>query len=263
MDQKNSSILVLLLAITIIGGVLASFGIPLLQEGDQRISLADVSQSSGTNDPSLGEGGANAGYVSVAVTRSTVQRVIASLQRQESYYRELTIELFWREGERDQSATSRVSAWTDQGSTMTTVLFDTGLIQRSVVQDGTRYLWYGNDQRYLEAPASQKEGDLSQQVLTYEDVLALPPESIVSADYQEKNGKYCVFVESVQEDVGYLERYWIEISSGLLVAAETRDREEDRLVHRMTETSYESPIQDSLSFILPNGQVLHQIQGSV
>lgn len=262
MDKKNSSILVLLLAITIIGGVLASFGIPLLPESSQRISLADVSQPSGTTDASLGEGG-NAGYVSVAVTRATVQSVIASLQRQECYYRELTIELFWQAEETERSTTSRVSAWTDQGATMTSVLFDTGLIQWSIVQNGTRYLWYGSDQRYLEAPASQKEGDLSQQVLTYEDVLALPPESIVSADYQEKNGKYCIFVEAIQEDVGYLEQYWIEVSSGLLVAAETRDREDDRLVHRMTETSYESPIQDSIRFMLPDGQVLHEVQGSV
>lgn len=262
MDRKNSSILVLLLALTIVGGVLASFGIPFLSEGRPKISLPDISQSEGTPDSSQGSG-ANAGYLSVEVTRTTVQNVIASLRRPESYYRELTLELFWQMEDAIQSSLTKVEVWTDGGSTMTTAMPDTGLIQHSIVHDGMRYVWYENDQRFQEFPAEEGEVDLAQRVLTYEDVLKLPIEYILDAGYEEKNGKYCIWVECAEDNVGYLERYWIEVESGLLVAAETKNREDGRITQRMTETLCKTPIPQPVKFTLPNGQVLYQTQAAL
>ena len=186
--------------------------------------------------------------------------IIASLQRQESYYRELTFELFSEEGGSEPNSTFEIKAWTDDGCTMTTETPSSGLVQHIIVKEGKRYVWYGNDQRYRETPAEEKDRDLAQRVLTYQDVIALPTENIVDAGHDEKNGKYCILVEYTEESVGYLERYWIEVESGLLVAAETRKKEDDRLILRMTETHYEAPISHAIKFMLPDGTVLHEIQ---
>lgn len=262
MDRKNSSILVLLLAITIVGGVLASFGIPFLSEGIPKISTPDVSQSQGLSDSSLEAGGANAGFLSVEVTKTTVQYIIQSLQRQDSYYRELTFELFSEGGDSEQGSIFNIKAWTDGDCTMTTESSSSGLTQHIIVNEGKRYVWYGNDQRYRETPAEKKESDLAQRILTYEDVIDLPTENIVDAGHDMKDGKYCIWVEYSEESVGYLERYWIEIESGLLVAAETRNKEDGRLIQRLTETHYEAPINQQVKFILPDGTILHETQGA-
>ena len=59
--------------------------------------------------------------------------------------------------------------------------------------------------------------------------------------------------------LGYGERYWISVDSGLLVCAETRL--EDQLVYRMTAYGVERPLPAEADFQLPDGTVLHQRAG--
>ena len=92
--------------------------------------------------------------------------------------------------------------------------------------------------------------------MTYEDILALPPERIAAADYRALEGVNCIYVETEPDDAGYVERYWVSVSSGLLAAAE---RECDgAVVYRMAALTVSYDGVDAEDFTLPNGTVRGQ-----
>ena len=90
---------------------------------------------------------------------------------------------------------------------------------------------------------------------TYEDVLALEQEAIAAAGYEERGGLACIYVETTPNELGYTERYWVSVNTGLLVSAERLDGEE--LVYRMTAYAVEYQFSDDGVFELPDGTVLH------
>ena len=205
-EQKNRTVLVIAIAITVIVAVFVSFGLPALTGQVPEVSLPDISQE--------GQGGGD--LLPVEVTPDTVQNVIATLSRPESCYRELTVTLYWSGG----SSSSKVQIWAD-GDYVKTVVGVGGVTQHRLVGDGKLCLWYGGDKAWKEVPADEDSFDLAQRIPTYEDVLALDRTAITDAGYQVKNGKDCVFVEVRDADLGYLDRYWVETATGLLCAAET------------------------------------------
>ena len=259
MEQKYRMIIVLTIAATIIVAVFASFGIPFLSGRTSQIVLPDVTGSAAQTDAVDGSQN-QSGYVPVSVTPSTVQKVIATLARPENYYRKLTVELLWQDNTTVKSAVSTVQVWTDGAYMKAAILTADGTMQYCVIANGTRYVWYGSDKTYVSTPAKEHAADLAQRIPTYEDVLSLNPALITSAGYEQKNGHDCIYVEVKEEQLGYLERYWIETATGLLVAAETE--ENGIVVYRMTEDTMESPVQDQVVFSLPDGTVLHTISGA-
>ena len=85
---------------------------------------------------------------------------------------------------------------------------------------------------------------------------ALPPERIAAADYRALEGVNCIYVETEPDDAGYVERYWVSVSSGLLAAAE---RECDgAVVYRMAALTVSYDGVDAEDFTLPNGTVLYE-----
>ena len=104
--------------------------------------------------------------------------------------------------------------------------------------------------------ASALTQDAEQGILTYEDILALPPERIAAADYRALEGVNCIYVETEPDEAGYVERYWVSVSSGLLAAAE---RECDgAVVYRMAALTVSYDDVDAEDFTLPNGTVLYE-----
>ena len=104
--------------------------------------------------------------------------------------------------------------------------------------------------------ASALTQDAEQGILTYEDILALPPERIAAADYRALEGVNCIYVETEPDEAGYVERYWVSVSSGLLAAAE---RECDgAVVYRMAALTVSYDGVDAEDFTLPNGTVLYE-----
>ena len=105
------------------------------------------------------------------------------------------------------------------------------------------------------------EGDLSdliQYLPTYEDVLDLEQEQIVAAGFQERDRMPCVYVETSEDELGYLERYWVSTDTGALVGYETV--KDGTVVQQMTalDTDMQYPLQ-SADFSLPDGTVLHTV----
>ena len=241
MEQKNQTILVIAIAVTVVLAVLVSFGLPALTGQVPEVSLPDISQEA--------EGGGD--ILPVEVTPDTVQSVIATLSRPESCYRELTVTLRWNGG----SSSTKLQIWAD-GDYVKTVAGVGGITQHRLVGDGKLYLWYGGDSTWKETAADQDSFDLAQRIPTYEDVLALDRTLITDAGYQVKNGRDCVFVEVRDTDLDYLDRYWVETATGLLCAAETLA--DGVTVYSMAEETLQTPLEDGVTFELPDGTVLHQ-----
>ena len=241
MDQKNRTILVIAIAVTVVAAVFVSIVLPAITGRAPQVTLPNVNQET--------EGESQA-FLPVEVTPETVQTVISSLSRPDSYYRELTVTLFWEGGE----SAEQVEIWADGGYVRTTIATG-GTVQYRLVGEGKLRLWYAGDQTWQETEAGDGTADLAQRIPTYEDVLDLEQSAITEAGYEEKNGAYCIYVAvSVAENLQ--DRYWIDTASGLLCGAETH--EGDRKVYEMVQTQFASPLEEGTVFSLPDGTVVHE-----
>lgn len=250
MERRNRNILVVLIGIVITVAMLSSFGLGLFSPDTAKIQLPTPAASQSQEPVEEEE------YVRVEITTETVQYVVEhTLTRPESYGRNVTIEDFWGEG---QSGVTHATVWVDDGWTHTTATLPGGTVRHSIVGDDQFWLWYEGNSRVLTGAAEENSADLEgQRIPTYEDVLKLKQSDIADAGYEDKEGVSCIFVETVPDSQGYVERYWISTDSGLLSCAETRL--EGQLIYRMSAFSVDRPVPENASFVLPDGTVLHDL----
>ena len=219
MERKKRNLMVVLIAAVIVVAILASFGLRLFVPDTAKIVLPTPAASA---SPGL-EPGTGSGLVRVDVTPETVQTVIGqTLTRPESYFREVTIEDFWGDGEQS-STTARV--WVDGGWTMTESAMADGAIRHTIVGEGQFWLWYDGDRTPVTGPADERSADLEgQRIPTYEDVLSLDTADIAAAGYEERGGLACVWTQTAPDALGYVETYWVAVDSGLLVSSRSSPR---------------------------------------
>lgn len=253
MDRRRRSLFAVLIATIIVVAVFSSFAIHLFNRDTHQIRLPDLSEDMNPDQPGT-EADGEGQFVRVEVTPKTVQSVIATLARPQSYYREIRVEL-WADENTASVTTAKV--WVDEDWVSSDVTTPGGMVQHNLVGEGKRWLWYNGDTQAIQIPADRTEADLVQRIPTYEDVLELPREEITSTGYENYSGVDCVFVEVEQTDLGSYERYWVSVSNGLLIAAERV--KDDQLLYRMSTVSIESPAPLGSSFALPDGTVLHTV----
>ena len=245
MEGKKRNIVVALIAAIIAVAVLSSFGLGLFAP-----DTAEIVLPTGEATPLPGGEG---GPVRVEVTVETVQSVIATLARPESYGRTVTVQDIWGE----ESGTTTAQVWVDGGWTRTDAVWPGGTTRSSIVGDGRFWAWYGGGGEVLTGPADGSSADLEgQRIPTYETVLELDPASITAAGYETLDGLGCIYVETGTGN-GHAARFWVDDDSGLLVRAEQLT--DGRVVYRMTAAGLERPAPSDASFTLPDGTVLHQI----
>ncbi len=186
----------------------------------------------------------------IEVTPETVQRVIERLARPETYSRAFTVERFWTDG----SGTSAVSVWVADGWTRVDVSEEGAETRHVITGDGRSWIWYGAEDRVFTG-AAVLSADEEQSIPTYEDILTLPVEVITAADYRVYEGVNCIYVETAENAFGYVERFWVSVESGLLVASERVSGE--NVAYRMTGLTVETDADMADAFRLPDGEVLH------
>lgn len=181
----------------------------------------------------------------IEVRPDTVQAAIATLQRPEDYRRTVLIEQFWSGGSGSYEVTVTVSGpWTQVDRTM-----PDGRVRHSIVGEDAAYVWYNSERDVFSSAAGEITADNEQMIPTYEDILELPVESIVQADYRMLSESRCIYAEAV---IGaYTFGYWVSVDSGLLVAAEKLL--DGEVVYRMEAQSLE---QVDTPLKLPDGTVL-------
>lgn len=253
MDSKNRLAIAIAITCLIVVAMFASFGRSLFLVNIPSVSLAHLDEDTSNTDGSSTQGQDDQ-FWQVDVTPETVQSIVASLSRPESYYRELTVDTLWNGG----SHSTSVQFWQDGGWSHTRQVLPSGAVRHDITGDETTYYWYEGSESYRSFPADQYSADLTQHIPTYEDVLDLDTDTIVQAGYERRDVWPCVYLQ-VQVSDTVVERYWISTDTGLLVSAERE--QSGQLVYRMTAyTQVQTPCPATASFALPNGTQLHTVQ---
>ena len=186
----------------------------------------------------------------VAVTPDTVQAAIASLERPQAYRRTVTIEQIWNGG----SSSSEIEVTVRGGWTRTDRTMPGGQTRHTVTDGETTHIWYNSGEKIFTAAAGEISADMEQGIPTYEDVLALPKDAIVTADYRVISDVNCIYVETAPDEGGYALRYWVDVNTGLLVASEKLA--EGSAVYRMASLEADRSTPADAVFVLPDGTAL-------
>lgn len=195
----------------------------------------------------------NASITPVSVTPETVQSAIESLRRPASYRRTITVERLWEGG----SGTSEVEVSVANGWTRTDVTPPGGRTRHTITDGETTYIWYGGQSTYYQGAAGDITADQEQGIPTYEDVLALPVTQIETADYRVLSGINCIYVETGEDDNGYVVRYWVSVDTGLLAVTEWL--ENGQSIYRAGSPGLDTIAPATEDFTLPDGTVLTQV----
>ena len=249
MEGKKRTLLAAAISCIILAAVLYSFFLSIFSN-TAKIELADPSAvSSSPLDPSAS---GDQGGIVVEVTPDTVQSIIGSMERLTSYSRSITVQYYWG-GTRSGTVTVFVQA--DGGYVRCDATLPGGTVEHSIVGGGTLWYWYNEEMACRTAAAAEGEADLLSRIPTYEDILALPRASITDAGYLQRAGISCIYVEAVPLE-GYVERYWVSLDSGLLIASELE--ENGVLSYAMQADNMVSPLSPAVNpFLLPDGQVIY------
>lgn len=187
------------------------------------------------------------GLTVVEIRPDTVQAAVATLERPETYRRELVVQQFWDSGSGTMENTVTVSGgWTRVDQTLAR-----DRVRHSVTDGRMTYIWYNSQRTVYEAQTGEISADMEQAIPTYEDVLDLPMEEISAANYQTLSNMNCIYVETAADAYGYVLKYWVSVDSGLLVAAEKLL--DGETVYRMWETSADLNPTVGSEFTLPDG----------
>ena len=188
--------------------------------------------------------------VQVEVNPQTVQSVIATLYRPESYSRSIRISTYWDGG----SSTSLIRVWVKNGLMRMNVL-GAGEEKNILMQEDTITLWYGNDARqaFTYRGDDPHLADSLMRIPTYEDLLSLDPAAIREAGCTTtEKGKWQILVVAEDQDFGYLDTYYISLDTGLLEAAEQWDG--DKRIYSMTAGEADLSAPDDQLFLLPGSE---------
>lgn len=205
-----------------------------------------------TNEDKNGETdyGENDAINRVDIRPSTVQDAIAVLNRPQQYKRTVVIERYYSGG----SCIDTAEVFVDDGWTRVDMTKD-GAESRHMISNGeVSYIWYGSSKSYYTGAAALS-ADEEQSIPTYEDILHMDVQRIALADYRMLDTKNCIYVETAPDTAGYIERYWVCVSDGLLVAAEKICGEE--VIYRMASMNADFEATMDEAFVLPDGIQLH------
>ena len=206
----------------------------------------------GANGEETAEG--SGALATVDITPKTVQKAIATMHRADRYVRTVTVERFWSGGSRTEESTVyadgsfiRIDTQTSPGE------------MRHVISNGEKtYIWYGSSRTYFSGSTGDISFDEEQSLPTYETVLEADVEDITAADYRDLDEEPCIYVETAESEFGIVERYWVSLKSGLLIAAEKLQQGET--VYRMAALSVSEAQPATEHFTLPDGTVIHTVQ---
>ncbi|WP_312611963.1 hypothetical protein [Oscillibacter sp.] len=217
-----------------------------------RIVLPDTVLPAGESSGS--GGGEDGGIALIAVTPGTVQSAIESLERPAQYRRSIAEERFWTGG----SGTTQVLVSVSGDWTRTDCAPKGQQIRHSLTDGTTTYIWYGSQSEVYQCSAGDIAADQEQGIPTYEDVLALPVNQIEKADYRSLSGVNCIYVETGEDENGFVLRYWVSVDTGLLAAAEWLKYGET--IYRMGSLVLDAAGPVTQDFTLPDGTVLTAIE---
>ena len=191
------------------------------------------------------------GAVAAEVTPETVQAVVRTLARPDSYSRRLLVSSYWEGG----SQTWPIQVWQKSGATRIRISSQGTEEERNILlEDGVLHLWYGEGPEVFRyEPEEEAAADLLQMLPAYEDLLELDTDRIEEAGYVNLYGTWRIMAAVREKPTDYLMIYYISIDTGLLDAAERRDG--DRVIYRMTAEQADLAAPEDSAFLLPGEEL--------
>ena len=259
MERKDMAKFSVVVALVVVAALLFVFVTRILNSKTAAVELAPLSDAGDVSPQPDRERFDNA--IFVEVTPETVQSVVATLHRPESYARTLTLSSYWTRGDGSTgSGTVTVQVWADGGYTRTAAALAGGRVRNQLTGGGTTYLWYDGDRTCRSFASGGADGDLAQQIPTYEDLLAVDQADISAAGFETKDGVDCIYAQAVLGELGYTQRFWVSIASGLLLASETYDG--DTLLRTVSGPEVTIPSGAGAErYTLPEGTVVYSPEG--
>ena len=242
MDKQRMSYVLVLLGVMILLAVLLFAQGTLRHSGD--IVLPDP-EAQGPNPPQEGEEQLEL----VEIRPDTVQRAVASMERPAAYSVTIAVETWWSGG----SGTATFTAYTRDGVTRVDAPQLDGSVRRTVTDGETTWVWYDSETDYTAYAAGTTTADRELRVPTYEDLVSLPEGAVLAAAYTRWGDFDCICAEAAGSG-GDAWSYFIDVDSGLLVAAQRSDGEEP--IYRMEVQTLELTPPPAELFTLPDGTVL-------
>lgn len=157
----------------------------------------------------------------IKVTPENVQTAISTLTRTNEYSREYYVTTMWGKG----SSTASVKVWQD-GDKLRISHKQDDLTKNIVFSDGKVHIWYSDSDKVYTSSLSDygtSGYDRYARLIAYEELLSAPVESILDAGYEEKLGEYCIYAVYEGEDNNYVNRIYVSVNTGLLVAASAEE----------------------------------------
>lgn len=209
--------LYIVLAVVIVAALALLIFQPFSRQNTTTISLPTPQ----TDKVSAQPGGA------LEVTVDTVQTALRALSAKSDYNHSYTVTTYWQDG----SSSEEVSVFEKDGSVR--ISRSAGeTVKNTLITDGRVYVWYDDDSsKVFETEArSFSDVDAVAGLITYEELLSLPPENIYDAKYVTENNISCIYVKySGAHDYTY--ELYVSVDSGILVTAAVYDG--DNVVYTM------------------------------
>ena len=200
-------------ALLLVGLILGAFFLFSGASDRAVITLPDASLPTASPDDGDVEEG-----MFLTVGPENVADILGTLARPASYHQTLTLLTAWK----DESTARTAEIWVSGGVTRVDITDDSGT--KSVLTDGkTAYVWYSDEETTAEFSLGESlTADSLTGIPTYETILTAEPNSIAQAGFvrlDEQGGCSCIFAQL--ESDGYVDRYWVDVTTGLLCRATT------------------------------------------
>ncbi len=244
MKKRSASFYIIIVLALLAVGVLVFLLVP-----GRRVSTPPVSFPTATPaDVTLPAAPENIGGEEViSVTPETVQTVIATLHRIDSYSRTLDVRDFWSGGSRIR----RVEVWAWGNRLRLRVSAEGTAAQELLFLDKEKWIWYDDGDAVYHGDELPGDTDAWQTILTYEDVRNAPREDILDAGYTDFSGMNCIYVRWRIGTLGYVSDCYIDPDTGLLMGERCYDGE--KLIYSMDSSVPDVTTPNESVFALPDG----------
>ena len=202
--------------------------------------------------PELGTIDSNETLVSDAVTvdRTNIKNLVAAMSRPTEYYSETQTILSHSKG----SVTYRRKCWVKgQLTRIDSLSVSDTVSERRIYSDKFVYIWVPGSRTCYKTARGDFHPDDDRMIMHYEDIINAKDEDIVTAQLTMYDGASCIYAEIKRAESGYTERYWVSVSTGLLIYGQTLDGN-GSVICSVASTQTDISTQSTDLFILPDGE---------
>lgn len=254
MNIKRTMIIAIAAAIVIAIAVIVALNYTGYNSKLQNISLAPNvrADNQGSGDEIKDENNDVVQYLEI--TPDNVQNVVSTIARAENYYCTMNIVNYWDEGQ----SVYQVESWVSNEVTRIIINREDRKEESKnfLIKDNVVYVWYGSERNVYSTTISEtlsgesNFADELSMIPTYEDVIKLKKGDIANAGYVVYDDTRYINIETAENELGYKDKYYISLETGLLTAAETTDNE--KVVYRMLMLSMDTTSISEEIFAIPH-----------